>query len=185
MWNTLSIDSSNILLLKSNIFVLQWAQWHRGSRRNHSRFIWIYLLCLSHRLFTFPTDYICTYIKWSHILYSCVHTGQMNWSFGLSCTWSLKWKIKKKEWVRYIRWHFSLFKILKWLLKTTLNILFPFVNLLTVAVTWASPMILVKRYIYYYVRYHIYTHVSALYRWHFWVTLSRRLEQINPQLNKR
>lgn len=66
----------------------------RRKRRNRSRLIWIYLLLfLCHRLFTFPTDYICTYIKWCPILF-CVHTGQMNWSFRVNRTWSLMWNKK-------------------------------------------------------------------------------------------
>lgn len=57
-------DSSNIWLVKPHILGLQSAQKdRRRRRRNHSRRI--YLLFLTHRLFTFPTDYICTYIKWS------------------------------------------------------------------------------------------------------------------------
>lgn len=63
----------------------------RRISRSRCRLIWIYLLLfLCHRLFTFPTDYICTYIKWSPIIF-CVHAGQMNWSFRVDRTGSLMW----------------------------------------------------------------------------------------------
>lgn len=66
----------------------------RRKRKTRSRLIWIYLLLfLCHRLFTFPTDYICTYIKWSPIIF-CVHAGQMNWSFRANRTWCLMWNKK-------------------------------------------------------------------------------------------